>query len=257
MTDGRDYPAMIAEIDQVEPVPRRVRAVLGGQTVLDTTRALYVWEAPYYPQFYIPLADVTTGVLVDEDHPQKLKRGTARRHALKVGEVERPAAARVYGEDAVAGLADHVRFEWDSLDAWYEEDEHIFVHPRSPYTRVDALRSTRHIRVSLEGVTLAESSSPVLLFETGLPTRYYITRTDVDFTRLEHSDTVSACPYKGRTSDYWSVRIGAEVHEDLVWAYDFPTPGLGAIAGLVAFYNEKVDIALDGLELARPSTHFS
>ena len=253
----RDYPAMITEIDHVEPVPRRVRAVLGGKVVLDTTRALYVWEAPYYPQFYIPLADVAPGVLVDEDHPQKLKRGTARRHALKVGDVERAAAARVYGEDAVAGLADHVRFEWDSLDAWYEEDEHIFVHPRSPYTRVDALRSTRHIRVSLEGVTLAESSSPVLLFETGLPTRYYINRTDVDFTRLEHSDTVSACPYKGRTSDYWSVRMGSEVHQDLAWAYDFPTAALTPIAGLVAFYNEKVDIALDGLELARPSTHFS
>ena len=257
MTDDRDYPAMIAGIDHVEPVPRRVRAVLGGQVVLDTTRALYVWEAPYYPQFYIPLADVMPGVLVDEDRPQKLKRGTARRHALKVGEVERPAAARVYGDDSVVALIEHVRFEWDALDAWYEEDEQIFVHPRSPYTRVDALRSSRRIRVELEGVTLAESSSPVLLFETGLPTRYYLNRTDVDFTRLEHSDTVTACPYKGRTSDYWSVRVGSELRPDLVWAYDFPTPGLGAIAGLVAFYNEKVDIFLDGRGLPRAKTHFS
>jgi uncharacterized protein (DUF427 family) len=257
MADGRDYPAMIAEIDHVEPVPRRVRAVLGGQTVLDTTRALYVWEAPYYPQFYIPLADVAPGVLVDENHPQKLKRGTARRHALKVGDLERPAAARVYGQDAVIDLTEHVRFEWDALDAWYEEDEQIFVHPRSPYTRVDALRSSRRIRVELDGVPLAESSCPVLLFETGLPTRYYLNRTDVDFTRLEHSDTVTACPYKGRTSDYWSVRVGDEVHRDLVWAYDFPTAGPGAIAGLVAFYNEKVDIFVDGQELPRAKTHFS
>jgi uncharacterized protein (DUF427 family) len=256
MSDERDYPANLAELDHVEPVPRRVRAVVGGQVVLDTTRALYVWEHPYYPQFYIPVADVAPGALVDEDHPQKLKRGTARRQTLKVGGVERPAAARVYGADSVEALIDHVRFEWDALDAWYEEDERIFVHPRSPYTRVDALRSTRHIRVSLDGVTLAESSSPVLLFETGLPTRYYLNRTDVDFTRLEHSDTVTACPYKGRTSDYWSVRIGDTVHQDLVWAYDFPTAGLGSIAGLVAFYNEKVDIALDGIELPRPATHF-
>jgi uncharacterized protein (DUF427 family) len=257
MADGRDYPAMIAEIDHVEPVPRRVRAVLGGQTVLDTTRALYVWEAPYYPQFYIPLADVAPGVLVDENHPQRLKRGMARRHALKVGDLARPAAARVYGQDAVVELIEHVRFEWDALDAWYEEDEQIFVHPRSPYIRVDALRSSRRIRVELDGVTLAESSCPVLLFETGLPTRYYLNRTDVDFTRLEHSDTVTACPYKGRTSDYWSVRVGDEVHRDLVWAYDFPTAGLGAIAGLVAFYNEKVDIFVDGRELPRVKTHFS
>jgi uncharacterized protein (DUF427 family) len=257
MTDDRDYPAMIADIDRVEPVPRRVRAVFGGQVVLDTTRALYVWEAPYYPQFYIPLADVAPGVLVDENHPQKLKRGTARKHALKVGDAERPSAARVYGQDAVIALTEHVRFEWDALDAWYEEDEQIFVHPRSPYTRVDALRSTRHIRVALDGVTLAESSSPVLLFETGLPTRYYLNRTEVDFTRLEHSDTVTACPYKGRTSDYWSIRVGATVHQDLAWAYDFPTAGLASIAGLVAFYNEKVDISLDGRELPRPATHFS
>jgi uncharacterized protein (DUF427 family) len=257
MADGRDYPAMIADIDHVEPVPRRVRAVLGGRTVLDTTRALYVWEAPYYPQFYIPLADVAPDMLVDENHPQKLKRGTARRHGLRVGDLERPAAARVYGQDAVVALTEHVRFEWDALDAWYEEDEQIFVHPRSPYTRVDALRSSRNIRVELEGMTLAESSCPVLLFETGLPTRYYLNRTDVDFTRLEHSDTVTACPYKGRTSDYWSVRVGDQVRRDLAWAYDFPTPGLAAIAGLVAFYNEKVDIFLDGRELPRAKTHFS
>jgi uncharacterized protein (DUF427 family) len=252
-----DYPAMIADIDHVEPVPRRVRAMVGTQVVLDTTRALYVWEWPYYPQFYIPMADVSPGVLVDEEHPQKLKRGTARRHALKAGSVERPAAARVYGADALPALIDHVRFEWDSLDAWYEENEQIFVHPRSPYTRVDALRSSRHIRVAVAGVTLAESSSPVLLFETGLPTRYYVNRTDVDFTHLEHSDTVTACPYKGRTSDYWSVRVGGEIHRDLAWGYDFPTPSVAAIAGLVAFYNEKVDIILDGRELPRPATHFS
>jgi uncharacterized protein (DUF427 family) len=257
MNDHRDYPAMIPEIDHVEPVPRRVRATLGGQVVLDTTHALYVWEAPYYPQFYIPLKDVAAGVLVDENRPQKLKRGTARRQALKVGDLERPAAARVYGEDSVEALIDHVRFEWDSLDAWYEEDEQVFVHPRSPYTRVDALRSTRHIKVSLNGVTLAESSSPVLLFETGLPTRYYLNRTDVDFTHLEHSDTVTACPYKGRTSDYWSVRIGEDVQQDLAWAYDFPTTACAPITGLIAFYNEKVDIVLDGRELPRPATHFA
>jgi uncharacterized protein (DUF427 family) len=251
MSVERDYPAMMPEVDHVEPVPRRVRAVLGRHVVVDTTRALYVWEAPYYPQFYIPLADVAPGVLVDEDRPQKSDRGTARRHALKVGDVVRPAAARVFGQDAVEALIDHVRFKWDALDAWYEEDEQVFVHPRDPYTRVDALRSTRHVRIALEGVTLAESSSPVMVFETGLPTRYYLNRTDVDFTHLEHSDTVTRCPYKGRTSDYWSVRIGDRVHTDLAWAYDFPTPAVIPIAGLVAFYNEKVDIELDGRELPR------
>ena len=250
------YPAMITETDQVEPVPRRIRATLGGQVVLDTTRALYVWEWPPYPQFYIPAADVTPGMLFDEDRPQRLKRGTARRHALRVGEVVKPAAARVYGEDAVAGLAGYVRFEWEALDSWFEEDEEVFVHPRNPYTRVDALRSTRHVRVALEGVTLAESSSPVLLFETGLPTRYYFNRTEVDFTHLVPTTTVTACPYKGRTTGYWSIRTGDTLHQDLAWAYDFPTVAMTPIAGLVSFYNEKLDIFVDGEEVPRPSTHF-
>lgn len=120
--------------------------------------------------------------------------------------------------------------------------------------------SHRHVRVSLEGITLAMSATPVLVFETGLPTRYYVDRTDVDFGHLVPTATQTACPYKGVTSGYWSVRTGGEVrdgHQDLAWAYDFPTRQLLPIAGLVAFYNEKVDIDLDGVRLPRPKTHFS
>jgi uncharacterized protein (DUF427 family) len=227
--------------------------MLGGRTVVDTTRALYVWEWPPYPQFYIPIEDVAADVVVDEEHEQKLSRGTARRLGLRAGDQERKAAARVYTDGSLAGYA---RFEWDALDAWFEEDEEIFVHPRNPYARVDALRSTRPIRIELEGVVLAESRSPVLLFETGLPTRYYLDRTAVNFTALEHSGTTTACPYKGRTTDYWSIRTPSGLHPDLAWSYAFPTAGLSAIAGLIAFYNEKVDITLDGVALDRPSTHF-
>ena len=155
------------------------------------------------------------------------------------------------------GLAGTVRFDWAALDAWFEEDEQVFVHPRSPYTRVDALRSNRPVRVELEGVLLAESASPVMVFETGLPTRYYLPRTDVSFGRLVPSDTVTACPYKGVTSGYWSVGGAATRHADLAWAYDFPTRQLLPIAGLVAFYNEKVDTFIDGQPVERPQTHFS
>ncbi|HEY2287706.1 MAG TPA: DUF427 domain-containing protein [Streptosporangiaceae bacterium] len=252
-----DYPKMIVPLNHVEPVPRRVRAVLGGQVVLDTVEARYVWEAPYYPQYYIPVKDVAPGVLVDEQHPQKLSRGTARRHGLAVGDLTRPGAARVYGDDAADGLAGTARFEWSALDAWYEEDEEVFVHPRNPYVRVDALRSTRTVRVELDGELLAQSSSPVLVFETGLPTRYYLNRTEVDFTRLVATDTVSSCPYKGTTSGYWSVRTAVATHPDVAWAYDFPTRQLQPVTGLVCFYNEKVDITLDGAPLPRPKTHFS
>jgi uncharacterized protein (DUF427 family) len=252
-----DYPKAIVAADHIEPVPRRVRAMLGGEVVLDTTGALYVWEWPNYPQFYIPVADVRPGVLVDEDHTQKLHRGTARRHGLQAGGVSRPGAARLYTDDALAGLAGTVRFDWAALDAWFEEDEEIFVHPRNPYARVDALRSTRTVRVELGGVVLAESASPVMVFETGLPTRYYLNRTEVNFAHLEPSATVTSCPYKGTTTGYWSVRVGETVHPDLAWAYDFPTGQLQAIAGLIAFYNEKVDVSIDGRPLERPVTHFS
>ncbi len=252
-----DYPQMIAPVNHIEPVPRRVRASLGGTVVLDTVRALYVWEWPNYPQYYIPLADVNPDVLVDEQHPEHLSRGPARRHGLRAGGIARTGVAHVYGDDALEGLAGTVRFEWAALDAWFEEDEEVFVHPRNPYARVDALRSTRSVRVELDGVLLAESSCPVMVFETGLPTRYYLDRTAVSFEHLVANDTVTSCPYKGRTSGYWSVRIGEELHPDLAWAYDFPTRQLTPIAGLIAFYNEKLDLTVDGELLERPKTHFS
>jgi uncharacterized protein (DUF427 family) len=252
-----DYPKIITPAGHVEPVPRGGRALLGGVVVLDTPHARYVWEWPNYPQYYIPLADVRPSVLIDEQHEQKLHLGTARRHGLRAGDVSRPGSARVYTDSAVAGLAGTVRFDWDAVDAWFEEDEEVFVHPRSPYTRVDALRSTRQVRVELDGVVLASSPSPVMVFETGLPTRYYLNRTEVNAEHLVPTGTVTACPYKGKTSGYWSVRVGETVHVDLAWAYDFPTRQLLPIAGLIAFYNEKVDIFVDGERLGRPVTHFS
>lgn len=252
-----DYPHMIVPVDHVEPVPRRIRAVLGGQVVLDTTEALYVWESPYYPQYYIPVGDVAPDLLVDEDYEERTHRGTARRQGLAVGEIVRPRSACLYGADAADGLAHTVRFYWDALDAWYEEDEEVFVHPRRPYVRVDALRSTRRVRIDLDGVTLAESSSPVMVFETGLPTRFYLNPTQVNFDHLVATATVTSCPYKGMTSSYWSIRVGDITYPDLAWSYDFPTRQLLPIAGLVAFYNEKVDVTVDGMSLARPNTHFS
>jgi uncharacterized protein (DUF427 family) len=112
------------------------------------------------------------------------------------------------------------------------------------------------VRVELDGIVLAESAAPVMVFETGLPTRYYINPTEIDYDHLIPSGTVTSCPYKGTTSRYWSVRAGDTVQPDLAWTYDFPTRQLQPIAGLVAFYNEKTDLFLGGQHLARPSTHF-
>ncbi len=251
-----DYPATIVAVNHVEPVPRRIRAYLGAEKVLDTTRALYVWERPYYPQYYIPVSDVRRDLLIPEGHAQQTGRGAGELHGLRVGDVHRPRAARLIAESAIDGLAGTVRFDWEALDSWFEEDEQVFVHPRSPYVRVDALRSDRPVRVELGGVVLAESPSPVMVFETGLPTRYYLSRIHVNFGHLIPAGTVTACPYKGVTSGYWSARVDGTVHEDLAWAYDFPTRQLLPIAGMIAFYNERVDLFVGGQRLERPRTHF-
>lgn len=251
-----DYPKMITPVNSVEPVPRRIRAFLSNEVVFDTTAAWYVWEWPYYPQYYLPLADVRRDLLILEGSHHS-SRGPVEVYGLRVKDAHRPHAARLLTDSSVDGLSGTVRFEWAALDAWFEEDERVFVHPRNPYARVDALRSTRRLRIELDGVVLAESSSPVMVFETGLPTRYYLNRTEVNFAHLIPSGTVTECPYKGTTSAYWSVRIGETVYPDLAWCYDFPTRPLAPIAGLVAFYNEKVDTILDGQPLGRPTTHFS
>ncbi len=251
------YPQMIVQADHIAPAPRRVRAALGGQVILDTVHAIYLWEVPYYPQYYIPVADVAKDVLIDEDREEKLSRGTVRRHGLRVGDLHRPGAALVYTADALPGLEGMVRFEWDAADAWYEEDEPLLSHPRSPYARVDALRSHRHVHVSRDGVELAESSSPVILFETGLPPRHYLERTAVNFGALEHSATETVCAYKGRTSDYWSVKTPSGLVPDLAWSYIYPLPAVAPIAGLVCFLGEHVDIRVDGELLDRPATPFT
>ena len=248
------YPQAPVPAGHVEPVPRRIRAFLGAECVLDTQRARYGWEWPPYPQYYVPADDVAPGLLVDEGVEEERPLGPARRHGLAAGGQERACAAWLHTAGDLAGC---VRFDWSALDAWFEEDEQVFVHPRSPYSRVDAIRSGRTVRVELEGVPLAESSSPVFVFETGLPTRYYLPRTCLRPDVLEPSDTVTECPYKGRTSAYWSVRIGDALHRDLAWSYDFPTRELLPIAGLVAFYNEKLDISVDGQRPPRPVTPFS
>jgi uncharacterized protein (DUF427 family) len=231
--------------------------VLGGETIFDTLGARYVWEWSPYPQYYIPVADIEAKFLVDENHEQQLRRGIAHRHGLRAGDADRPGSVRVYGAEADERVANLAHIDWAALDAWYEEDELAFVHPRNPYVRVDALRSRRHVRVELDGVLLAEADSLVLVFETGLPTRYYFDRTAVSFEHLRHTDTQTECPYKGTTSDYWTAVIGETVHDDIAWAYNFPTRQLLPIAGLVAFYDERVDTIIDGTAQPRPHTHFS
>jgi uncharacterized protein (DUF427 family) len=142
------------------------------------------------------------------------------------------------------------------MDAWFEEDEEVFVHPRDPHKRVDILASSRHVRVEIDGVTLAESSSPRMLFETSLPVRYYLPKPDVRLDLLVPSDTVTRCPYKGTTVHY-SANVDGTLRPDVAWCYQAPVAESLKIAGLIAFYNERVDLYVDGERLERPETPFS
>jgi uncharacterized protein (DUF427 family) len=161
-----------------------------------------------------------------------------------------------YVDSPFEELRDKVRFLWDALDEWFEEDEPVYTHPRDPYTRVDILASSRHVRVEIDGLTVAESHHPHILFETRLPPRFYLPLTDVHVELLHPSQTETHCPYKGM-ANYWSINVGGKLYRDYIWIYRSPFPESQKIAGLVAFYNEKVDLYLDGELQARPHTHFS
>ncbi len=154
--------------------------------------------------------------------------------------------------ESVPEIKDYVSFYWKMMDAWYEEDEEIFLHPRDPYKRVDVIQSSRHVRIIAGGETLAESARPRLLFETGCPTRYYFPEEDVRMALLISSEKTSICPYKGEAV-YWSARAGGEVFEDVVWSYPGPISECPKIKGLLSFYNERVDeILVDGEAVEKP-----
>jgi uncharacterized protein (DUF427 family) len=174
---------------------------------------------------------------------------------VKVGAATAASAARVYTEGPIEELANTVAFTFGAFD-WFEEDEPIYVHPRDPYTRIDILQSSRHVEVFIEGTKVAGTHQPRLLFETGLPTRYYIPATDVRMDLLAHSDLTTACPYKG-TAHYYDATIDGTSIERLIWWYPSPLAESQNIAGYLSFYNEKVDIVVDGVEQERPRTLFS
>jgi uncharacterized protein (DUF427 family) len=242
---------------RVEAAPKRVRIMLGGLVVADTTEAVYVWENPSYPQYYIPLADVRPGALKETATTSRSpSRGTARHFSVQGGDRVADDAAWCYADSPIEALRDRVRFDWGAMEGWFEEDEEVFVHPRNPYTRVDILRASRPVRIEVAGVVVAETTHPTFLFETGLPRRTYVPKLDVRMDLLDPTDRSTMCPYKG-TARYWSVRAGGEVHADLAWSYDAPFRESAPIAGLVAFYDEKVDVFVDGALQPRPKTHFS
>jgi uncharacterized protein (DUF427 family) len=241
---------------RIEPSPKRVRTYLAGQLVADTRHPVLVWEGPHYPVYYLPAADITAELVPSGRTEHSPSRGEAEILDVKVANATAPAGALRYPQSPLPELRDLVRLDWNSMSEWLEEDEPVYTHARDPHKRVDILASSRHVRVELDGVTVADSRQPRILFETGLPPRYYLPLTDLRMDLLRPTETSSHCPYKG-TASYWTVDTGPAEHRDVVWMYRTPLPESQKIAGLACFYNEKVDLFLDGEPQERPRTHFS
>jgi uncharacterized protein (DUF427 family) len=241
----------------LEPTPKRIRVEVGGEVIADSRRAMMLHESGQQPIYYLPSEDVRQDVLEPSDrHTHCPKKGDASYYTINAGGETVDAGAWYYPDplpDAPPALKGLIAFYFNRMGRWLEEGEEIGVHPRDPYHRVDVVATDRHIRVSLEGQLVAETTRAIALFESNLPPRWYIPREDV-VVELTPSDTVTRCPYKG-TASYHSVDL--EGGHDIVWYYEDPLPEVGRIKDLVCFFNEKADIELDGELQERPESPWS
>ncbi len=242
-----------------EPVPQRIRATFAGETVVDSTRTMLLHETKHLPVYYFPQDDVRRDLLEASERTSHCPhKGDARYWSLKARGRTAPDAVWAYPEpmEPAAFLAGHLAFYWRALDEWFAEDEQLHGHPRDPYSRIDVYRTTRRVRVLLDGEVLADSVRAKILFETGLPPRYYFPPDDVRLDLLEPSSTLTRCAYKGAAS-HRHARVGGELHDDLAWCYPDPQHDAEPVRDLIAFYNERVDIEVDGEQSERPVTQWS
>ncbi len=239
----------------VEPTPRWVRVKIGGEWVADSRRALLLiqYGPGRLPTYCFPPDDVRRDLLGPAD-----RNGEVTQHAVTVnGETFERAAYTFAGPPApLAALQDHLSFHWDDRTDWYEEDEQVFVHARDPHKRVDVVASTRHVQVAIHGVTVADSRRPRLLFETGLPVRYYLPSEDVRLDLLVPASLKTRCPYKGQAA-YWSFKHGGKFERAIVWYYPQPIAECPKLKDLLCFFNERVDLYVDGVLQPRPQTPWS
>jgi uncharacterized protein (DUF427 family) len=232
-----------------EPSRRWVRGWVGDTPVADSRRPILVWEpSAKVAEYGFPTDDVRTDLLVEGEPPTaayyRPTQPARRWYDLVLGERRIRAVAWEWDVDELDGF---LAFTWypGVLDRWTEEEDAVFAHPRDPHSRVDALASTRHIVVRDGERVLADSRAPVIVYETGLPPRYYLSREDVDFSALRVIDGWSECPYKGEASEYWA--SVADPGREVAWSYPAPLPVVAPITGRVAFYSERVSVEVDGV----------
>lgn len=246
---------------RTEPIDKWVRGRLGGRLVVESREPELVWQGNFPPVYAFRLDEVDEGVLVPSTAPSRdgfsffaPQAPVSQWYDVVAGEHVLPHAAWTLDD---ARLAHRVVLTWEpGLLEWTEEDEVVTAHPRDPHKRVEALSSSRQVEVGIAGVVVARSTRPVLLLETHLPTRYYLPREDVRLDLLEVTDNTSVCPYKGRADSYWTWP-GPPTVTNVAWSYSDPAPAVGAVRDRVAFYNELVDITVDGVAQKRPQSPFS
>jgi uncharacterized protein (DUF427 family) len=242
-----------------DPVPHRVRALCAGETLVDSTNVKLLHETGRLPIYYFPEEDLRHELLEPSGHSTHCPfKGQASYRSIRVGDRVAENAVWTYPEpiESAVFIAGHAALYWDALDEWYVEDEQVFGHPRDPYSRIDVYPTLRRVRVLLGGEVLADSRRAKILFEAGLPPRYYLPEEDVRTELLEPSRTTSRCAYKGSAS-YWHARIGDALHDDLVWTYREPQHDAVPVQGLLAFFNERVDVEVEGVISQRPVTQWS
>lgn len=231
--------------------PKRIRVRFDGQTIADSRDVLVLRSNHFLPIYFFPADAVLPSVLKPSGHRDPHEIGGERQYwDLDSGGRRTANAAWTFvspSDEELHPLAGRIAFVWNAVDQWLEEEEEVFVHARDPYARIDVLHSTSHVRVWFDGELIADSRRPVLLFETHLPTRYYIHPDDVRLDRLVASDSNTRCPYKGIAS-YWSGRLkDGSIARDIAWSYRDPIDEIPKIKGLIAFYPQAVDrIELDG-----------
>ena len=251
-------PPWLAAPPAIEPTPRWVRVKAGDQWIADSRTALLhrTYGPDGLPTYYLPRDDVQMEAL---EPAGEADDGRFYWNVRSGGElVERGAWSYPQPPAGLEELEGLISFTWwaDPAISWYEEATAVAVHARDPYKRVDAVPSSRHVIVEIDGVQVAETLRPTLLFETHLPTRYYLPLEDVRSELLVVGDASSSCPYKGGAR-YWSAKVGERLVENVAWSYSEPIPECPNVAGLICFFNERVDLIVDGERLERPWTPWS
>ncbi len=242
----------------LEELPRWIRARFDGETVVDSRRPRLLHEHARLPVYYFPREDVRMDLLRPSERRERdPAKGEARCWSVAAGErVAEEAAWSYEGANAPAGLEGLVAFDWNAMDEWLEDEERLYGHPRDPYSRIDVRASTRQVRVSVAGTVVAETRRAKVLYESGLPPRWYFPPEDVRMDVLEDSDMRTVCAYKGFAS-YWSVRVGEAFEDDILWTYRDPLHDALEVKDMLAFFNERVDLEIDGEIEERPRTQWS